>query len=425
MFTESLREGVEGPVLKKDVLKDEQLSNGSKKMKRIPQRVDGIESKGKLKMAAIKLFSENNFADVSISQIAKHAGLSTAAFYQYYINKDELFREIVDELMENLKTTLNGDSITEVALKYFEFCRLNKDLIQAIHLNEYHFEWLRNEFEELIYSVSEKYGLTDVGQFYFWSPIRFVVNFGDLLNVEVEPKAFISLIMNGLQRKEKGSRKLPKEIFEFKPEKHVLEIDEKRELILANSETLFGTYGYQKTQIYDIARSSGIAVGTIYLYFENKKEILRELVRWINKGLRYNVRKALENVKNYPRLIQEIAGLYAFVQFFKSHASMYKIVRESQSLDLEIAKEYYSSIFQSYCKALKTAIQDGQLDLDMEHLDNVDSERILSYIAMIFMGIGHYLGERYVLAGKVTDTKKLEHFLEEIFVYLSEGLAVK
>jgi AcrR family transcriptional regulator len=396
----------------------------NKKAKRIPQRADGIESKNKLKKAAIGLLSKNSFSNVSISQITKHAGLSTAAFYQYYINKDELFREIVDDFIKDIKHSLKGESITDVALKYFEYCKRNKNLIQAIHLNEYHFEWLRNEFEDVIQSISEKHGLTDVGLFYFWSPIRFVINFGDLLGVKVEPNVLLSLIVNGIQKEKKESQNLPKEVFTFTPEKHVLEVDEKRELILANAESLFGTYGYQKTQIYDIAKASGIGVGTIYLYFENKKEILRELVRWINKGLRYNVRKAMENVKQYPRLVQEIAGLYAFVQFFKSHANMYKIVRESQSLDLEIAKDYYTSIFISYCKALENSVNDGKLQLNSEKFGTIDTKNILQYIAMLLMGIGHYLGERYILAGKVSDTKKLERFLEDIYVYLSEGLGV-
>jgi len=155
---------------------------------------------------------------------------------------------------------------------------------------------------------------------------------------------------------------------------------------------LFGTYGYQKTQIYDIARASGIGVGTVYLYFENKKQILRELVRWINKGLRYNVRKAMENVKQYPRLVQEIAGLYAFVQFFKSHANMYKIVRESQSLDLEIAKDYYTSIFISYCKALENSVKDGKLQLNSEKFGTIDTKAFCNILLMLLMGIGPLLG---------------------------------
>lgn len=389
--------------------------------KRIPQRVDGVESKNKLKESAIDLLSKNNFGDVSISQIAKNAALSTAAFYQYYINKEELFREIVEDFLADVKRDLVGNSLYEIGLKYFEYSTKNKKLVRAIHLNEYYFEWVRNEFEAILKDISASFGLTDVGHFYFWSPIRFAVNFGDLLDTDVKPKVFIKLLETGLSHTK--DLELPKEVFEFRPIRHTLEADERREIILANAESLFGTYGFQKTQVYDIARASGVAVGTVYLYFENKREILRELVRWISKGLRYNVKNAVKRFEDYPRLVQEIAGLYAFIQFFKSHATMYKVVRESQSLDLEISKEYYVSIFEPYCSALKNSVENGTLSLPIISESKKDEKKVklIPYVSLILMSMGHYLGEDYLLSGKTVENDQIRSFLQNLYVYLCNG----
>lgn len=52
---------------------------------------------------------------------------------------------------------------------------------------------------------------------------------------------------------------------------------EKREVILAAAQTLFGRYGYRRTAIDDIAQEAGIAKGTVYLYFKSKEEIFRAL----------------------------------------------------------------------------------------------------------------------------------------------------
>lgn len=79
--------------------------------KRKPQRTDGIGSKNKLKKTALKLFSENSFVDVSISQITRLSKLSTGAFYQYYVNKDEIFREIVDDFFRNFDKDVNGNNL--------------------------------------------------------------------------------------------------------------------------------------------------------------------------------------------------------------------------------------------------------------------------------------------------------------------------
>lgn len=48
----------------------------------------------------------------------------------------------------------------------------------------------------------------------------------------------------------------------------------KRELILDAARTLFAQKGYEETTIPEIARVAGVAVGTVYLYFRNKHELL-------------------------------------------------------------------------------------------------------------------------------------------------------
>lgn len=49
---------------------------------------------------------------------------------------------------------------------------------------------------------------------------------------------------------------------------------EKKERIIESAIKMFNYYGVTKTSIQDIAKDSGIAVGTVYLYFKSKDEIL-------------------------------------------------------------------------------------------------------------------------------------------------------
>ena len=48
----------------------------------------------------------------------------------------------------------------------------------------------------------------------------------------------------------------------------------KREAILKSAKRRLSQYGVRKTTMQDIAEDTGIAVGTLYLYFKNKNEIL-------------------------------------------------------------------------------------------------------------------------------------------------------
>lgn len=56
---------------------------------------------------------------------------------------------------------------------------------------------------------------------------------------------------------------------------------ERREQILHHAAVLFGQNGYHSTSITNIIESAGIARGTFYLYFKNKRAIFDELLDYL------------------------------------------------------------------------------------------------------------------------------------------------
>ena len=54
---------------------------------------------------------------------------------------------------------------------------------------------------------------------------------------------------------------------------------QKRSALLNSAYKLFSTNGFSDTTIRDITRNAGVAKGTFYLYYEDKEDILRELMR--------------------------------------------------------------------------------------------------------------------------------------------------
>ena len=52
------------------------------------------------------------------------------------------------------------------------------------------------------------------------------------------------------------------------------DVRDKRQAILTAARELFASQGYEDTTIAEIARASGVAVGTVYLYFQNKHDVL-------------------------------------------------------------------------------------------------------------------------------------------------------
>jgi TetR/AcrR family transcriptional repressor of nem operon len=51
-----------------------------------------------------------------------------------------------------------------------------------------------------------------------------------------------------------------------------------RSLVLQAAEHLFGTRGYERTKIQDIAAASGLSLGTLYSVFDGKAD-LREAIQ--------------------------------------------------------------------------------------------------------------------------------------------------
>ncbi|HQN72805.1 MAG TPA: TetR/AcrR family transcriptional regulator, partial [bacterium] len=63
----------------------------------------------------------------------------------------------------------------------------------------------------------------------------------------------------------------------------------KQQILLAASR-VFSKKGYHATSISDICAKSGVARGTIYLYFENKRDIFETLIKDFSSAMLENIR---------------------------------------------------------------------------------------------------------------------------------------
>ena len=83
---------------------------------------------------------------------------------------------------------------------------------------------------------------------------------------------------------------------------------EKRHLILTTAKRLFASKGFAPTSISDLVRQTGLPVGTIYTYFQNKEEIIRAIVEEGWAGFRERMMDAFQSSqdpKEHVRLLVE------------------------------------------------------------------------------------------------------------------------
>ncbi|MFQ6069822.1 MAG: TetR/AcrR family transcriptional regulator [Candidatus Aminicenantales bacterium] len=81
----------------------------------------------------------------------------------------------------------------------------------------------------------------------------------------------------------------------------------RRKIIIKAAAELFGRYGFSKTTVEEIARSSRMGKASIYYYFKNKEEIYREVLENESRLLQKNIVDAIEKKNSAPEKIKEYA----------------------------------------------------------------------------------------------------------------------
>ncbi|RLD14146.1 MAG: hypothetical protein DRI28_04290 [Caldiserica bacterium] len=374
----------------------------------------GKKTKEKILESAIVTFKENGFKNASIKKIAERIGLSNASIYRYFKNKEEIYFALVkrfeDGLVERIEKEKRGKNalklIKSILLSYINYISENTTLYDIFREVEFvnkdlvrdFYKKTTNEIEDVLKDKVKKNIDLETLSFSILGSVYFIViNYLIWDNKEIENKkieAAFKLIERGIDRKGDFKPYIVKEReVEEKSDEILTKGEETKRKILSSAEKLFGERGYSETQMMDIARESRIGLGTIYLYFNSKKEILWELVKYINYLLR---KRSWEYTKNFDdRREIENAGFQAFFHLFRNIGNDYRIVREAEFVDREIGAWYYKRLLSPYKKGLGIGMKFGEII-------KTDPEAL----ALSLMGIGHCVGMKWFVLEESKEMSK-------------------
>lgn len=358
-------------------------------------------NQAKIISEAETLFEKKGYNQASISQIMKATGLSVPLFYYYFRDKEDIFLHIADSMSLDMyraivKYVKDAKSSKETLFNFyysiFRFISANSKRFKVFREVEFVdknvqgifytrlFSLLKrelgNDFDEVLLDVTFGAGYFIALKFVIWDKRK---DFKYLAN------AVTDFVLNGIGTGSDFVPELPEKIDYFKEKKETLlaKGEKTQAKIAETAKRLFGKKGYWETQISDIAREAGIGIGTFYLYFNSKKELLRHIVVSINKGLRENAMMYSLSAKDRKEV--EVNSLKAFADFIMKEKEAYRIVREAEFVDEEIGKWYYERLGGPYAKALSLAMEKGEIR-------KIDPE-VLAYS---LMGIGHFLGVQWI-----------------------------
>lgn len=138
-------------------------------------------------------------------------------------------------------------------------------------------------------------------------------------------------------------------------------IQSKRQAIIEAALDIFAKQGYEDTTIAQIAAAAGVAVGTVYLYFHNKREIYtRASIDWTKR-----LAVALQDPRILSLPVDQVPRAMIETVFRLCHAnskmmSIFQVDIQS-SQELQQHKDADGAISGAIDSYLRSAIENGQL----------------------------------------------------------------
>ena len=176
--------------------------------------------------------------------------------------------------------------------------------------------------------------------------------------------------------------------------------------LLESAEANFLEKGFYNTSIVDIIRGANVALGTFYVYFEDKLSIYQYLLLQYSRQIRRHIAVNIADLETRKEM--ERVGLKSFLEYIKKYPHTYNIIWESLYIDKSLFVHYYKTFAEFYVRALDKA-------KDEEQIKDYNNE----VVAYVLMGIANFVGLRWTV---FDDTDDFDSIVDEVVRLLDEGL---
>jgi len=173
---------------------------------------------------------------------------------------------------------------------------------------------------------------------------------------------------------------------------------------------IVGKYGYSEASVARITEEAGVAQGTFYNHFENRQELLDQLLPEIGMDMVGFIR---ERTGTADAARQEIARFGAFFEFIREVPEFLRILNEAEFFAPNGYQKHLDNISTAYVGILRRARHAGAIT------DFSDEE--FEAIVHMFMGARGYLSRRYSCANG-TVTAVPDHVVSAYEKLITRGL---
>ena len=118
---------------------------------------------------------------------------------------------------------------------------------------------------------------------------------------------------------------------------------ESKKRILDAAMKVFSDHGYAKASMRMIAKASGISIGGLYIYFNNKEDLYLTLIKYRLDDLADKTREALKDIKDPAEAISTFIAMH--LNYAKKHKELILIQGREHgfTFSIDIKKKFFKS----------------------------------------------------------------------------------
>ena len=146
--------------------------------------------------------------------------------------------------------------------------------------------------------------------------------------------------------------------------------------ILDAAKEVFSTMGFHKADINEIAKLAGIAKGTVYLYYPNKKSLFLAVIELGLEKLATEIEKKLLDISDLEDQIK--TAIKTYMVFFKNNQKFYRLLVHP---DLELMDEVVKKFKDVKLAKLPQMVNIINRGIEQNVLKPIDAES-LSYMIL-------------------------------------------
>lgn len=192
--------------------------------------------------------------------------------------------------------------------------------------------------------------------------------------------------------------------------------EERPRQILAAALDVFGEHGLANARLDDIAKRAGLSKGTIYLYFPNKEELFREMVRQlIVTQLEEGERQYAEATTSATEALTEFMRKYWTFIRSPQFASLFRLIHAEIRNFPDLARFYADEVISRGHRLIASIIKRGTETGEFRDVDPFVAARMLM---APFVMHGVWCGHRECFApvARKTDEEVLDE-MTQFYLY--------